>query len=100
MGQLQGVETSLVSRLSLCLLDMEEWGNFWLSASDWKKIESVAGILHKVKIVGKAFEAEATPTSNLVIYHVFNLKNYLQDTSRSPTIDRSVKYFKDKLSSA
>ena len=51
----------------------EDWGEFWFSSSNWKKMESVAEVLEKVKVVSKALEAEATPTSNLVI---FNLKPF------------------------
>ena len=77
----------------------DDWGEFWFFASDWKKIETVADILKDVKMVNKAFEAEATPTSDLVLYHIFNLKNSLQEATRSSSMDRQVlcKYFRSKM---
>ena len=68
--------------------DSEAWGDFWISSGDWKRIEMIAETLGKVKIVSKAFEAETTPTSNLVIYHIFNMKSELQEASRSVSMDR------------
>ena len=55
-----------------------DWSPFF-TAMEWRVLEAIETVLEKALIVTKAFEAEKTPTANLVVYHLYNFEKYLEE---------------------
>ena len=63
------------------------WQEFFFSAGDWRYIEGIIELLEKINLASKAFEAEKSPTSNLVVYHLFNIQEYLKEYKEDDSND-------------
>ena len=74
---------------ALQVLFAEEDGNIWaqfaLSASEWKLLSGACTILKPFKLTTKAWEAERTPTLNLVIERLYTLNEGLSAFISSPS---------------
>ena len=66
----------------LQVLFTEDEGNIWapfsLSASEWKLLQGACTILQPFKLATKTWEAEKTPTINLVIERMYTLHEGLR----------------------
>ena len=56
------------------------WEKRVFSSAEWKMAEGAVKILEEVLLVTKAWEAETTPTINLVISELYNLDMKLEET--------------------
>lgn len=65
----------------------EEWTSRKLSTAEWKLLAGAVEVLRFVQVVTKCWEAEATPTINLVISELYsletNLKKFIADPCKS-----------------
>ena len=64
------------SIIALCDND-DKWAEFSLDRNQWKLLEGAVTLLEPFKVATKMFEAEKTPTINLVIERIFTLKSKL-----------------------
>ena len=73
----------------LQVLFTEDDGNIWapfaLSASEWKLLQGAGTLLQPFKLTTKAWEAEKTPTINLVIERLYTLKEGLKAFTMNQT---------------
>ena len=75
----------------LALEDIDgAWKEYFFSATDWKILDSIIELLEKFLVVTKAFEAEKSPTSNLVVFHLYSLRESMREFEEDESKDRWV----------
>ena len=90
----QCMESLLKNKAVLDIVFEEEEGEEWtsrkLSSSEWKLLQGAVEVLRFVQVVTKSWEAEATPTVNLVISELYTLETKLKDFIADSSKSRSV----------
>jgi hypothetical protein len=68
----------------------DDWSSRMLTAAEWKLAEGAMVVLEHPLLVAKSWEAEKTPTINLVIEQLYNQKTNLEGFIRNTINCRSV----------
>ena len=81
----------------------DNWGEFHLSPSDWRLLDSCIHILKSFSETVRVFEAEKTPTIHLVIDRIYTLgerlKQFINKNKNDNNHNSSVKFAKELLAS-
>lgn len=67
-----------------------DWSFFFFSPVEWRNLEGIKAVIDKFLLASKDFEAEKTPTSNLVVFHLYNLDQFLKKTMTSSSCNKYV----------